>query len=313
MRNREKKYSYGNENKDKTFYILGRDWDNGGLMAIVFYSLAHFIYAEKKGYYAIMDLKNYICQYTQKEISEIENAWEYYFKQPFGYSLEDIKNSKNILKQDFVFPKKNYCNDWKYIWEMDKENKNKYMDYLKEKYNKYIRFNTNTKTYLENEYNNILKDKDNVLGVLCRGTDYTKNKPADHPVQPEPMEAIEIVKKIIAEKKCSYIYLATEDNEIYEMFKNHFGSIILSNNQLRYKSDDLIGKKYLNEIPKERRQHDAYTSGLEYLSTLYLLSKCSCFFAGITGGTIAVLCMTSSFEYEYLYYKGLYPPKNESE
>jgi len=309
-----KKTSYGNENPDKTFYILGRDWGEGGLMAIIFYSLSHFIYAERKKYYAIMDLKNYGCQYTQKDMPEIGNAWEYYFEQPFNYSLEDVKKSKNILKQDNVLPKINDCIDWRFVWEKNEEDRNNYMNFLREKFRKYIRFSPDVRIYLEKEFQCILEGKNNVLGVLCRGTDYIMKKPENHPIQPEPQEAIEIAEKIISERKCPYIYLATEDSKIYEMFRTRFGSMLLSNNQLRFNSGDFNGKNvFLSEVPKNRRQYDAYNTGLEYLSTLYLLSKCSCFFGGITGGTIGVLCMTDGFEYEYLYYKGLYPSKRSPE
>ena len=87
---RERIISKGSEHPDKTFYLISYDYDTQGLFAIVKSVLSHVMYALDKGWIPVVDLKNYKCQYQQ----EGENAWELFFEQPEGYSLEDIKKSK---------------------------------------------------------------------------------------------------------------------------------------------------------------------------------------------------------------------------
>jgi hypothetical protein len=57
---------------------------------------------------------------------------------------------------------------------------------------------------------------------------------------------------------------------------------------------------------------DKYLSGLEYLSSLNILSKCPCFIGGRTAGTIGVYLMTDGFEYDYTWDKGFYPQKSNA-
>jgi hypothetical protein len=154
--NVEKKLSYGNENSDKTFYVLGRNWGDFGLMAIVNYSLPHFVYAAQKGYIPVVDIQNYSCQYTLAEKFKLENAWEYYFEQPCGYTVNDISHSKNVLHQNCAFPRITKAIDWRWIYEQTAEKRENYMSFLKSNYNKYIRLNYLTKNYTANQYANML-------------------------------------------------------------------------------------------------------------------------------------------------------------
>jgi hypothetical protein len=148
--------------------------------------------------------------------------------------------------------------------------------------------------------------KKRVLGVLCRGTDYLLKKPSGHPRQPDPIEVINMAKKIMDEKNCSHLYLATEDEEIYTVFKRHFGGRLLVNSQKRYRTNELNNLQYISQI-QDRRRRDKFFSGLEYLSSLNILSKCSCFIGGRTAGTIGVYLMTGGFDYDYTWDRGFYP------
>ena len=94
---RERKATFGEDNPDKTFYIYGFEDNIGGIWWHINKVLMHIAYAKDKGYILVVDMKNYMSQYQLRENLGIVNVWELFFKQPFGYTLEDIKSSKNIV------------------------------------------------------------------------------------------------------------------------------------------------------------------------------------------------------------------------
>jgi hypothetical protein len=301
LKSKEIRKSFGSENKDKIFYIISFPRGKDGLLFIILCNLAHISYSLNKGYIPVVDLQNYDNQYLDPGTLHNENSWEYYFDQPMGYTLKDIKNGKNIIiSNKLQMPHLQYKIDF-YIF-----NSSQRLSYFRNIFKSYIKFNKTTSDFLSKEYRNILADKKRVLGVLCRGTDYLLKRPAGHPRQPDPVEVIDMAKKIMSEKNCYYIYLATEDEEIYSLFKENFGDKLLINSQKRLAAKELDKIQYISQI-ESGRERDKYLLGLEYLSSLNLLSKCSCFIGGRTAGTIGVYLMTSGFEYDYIWDKGFYP------
>jgi hypothetical protein len=297
----EKKTSYGQENPDKTYYVVGFPRGEDGLLFLVLCNLSHIGYALEHGYIPVIDQQNYYNQYLNKETVFKKNSWEYYFLQPSGYSLEDIKQSKNIvLSNKLQMPNKKYTIDF-YIFEDPMR-----LDYFRDLFNKYIHFNEKTKNYIQNAYNSIFSAKTNVLGVLCRGTDYLRKKPGGHPVQPEPSEVINKVLRITEKYQCNYIYLATEDQEIYDLFKMKFGEKLISNDQRRFKQSDFENADYISQIINTEKEEN-YSLGLDYLSSIYNLSKCDFFIGGKTAGTVGVYLLSKGFVYDYVWDIGFYP------
>jgi hypothetical protein len=301
LRKKEYKKSYGNEHKDKTFYVVGFPRGTDGLLFIILCNLSHVSYALEKGYIPVVDLQNFDNQYLEPGNFGKNNSWEYYFDQPMDFRLDTIKNSKNIiLSNRLQMPNLNYKIDF-YIFKNQER-----LLYFRKIFQTYIKFNETSGNFMSEEYTHIMTGKERVLGVLCRGTDYLLKKPSGHPRQPEPVEVINMAKKIMTEKNCSHLYLATEDEEIYNLFKQNFDGRLLTNSQKRYTADDLNNLQYISQI-QDRRERDKYFSGLEYLSSLNILSKCSCFIGGRTAGAIGVYLMTNGFEYDYTWDKGFYP------
>jgi len=296
---KEKQTSYGNENPDKTFYITGVVDQRGGLFWMMLFNLNRIAYAIEKGWIPVVDWQNQLNQYLENTELHKINAWEYYFEQPCTYNLVSIKHSKNIIQGNGSLPVD------RLILDCYLETNDEYFPYIKKFFKQYVRFNDSTRNYIENEYATILKGRNNVLGVLCRGTDYSLLKPQGHPVQPEPEEVMKKTKEVMAAKHLDYIYLATEDQDIYEMFCKEFGEKILTNKQDRYTKREITKNHYLYQI-KHNRKNDKYLLGLEYLSSMYLLSKCHSFIGGRTRGATGVLLMTDGFDYQYIWNLGIY-------
>ena len=301
-KNREKQTSYGIENPDKIFYITGVADRRGGLLWMMLCNLGRIAYALEKGWIPVVDWQNQPNQYLENQDLHKKNAWEYYFEQPCNYNLASIKQSKNIVQGIGPLSIDNLIFDC-YI-----ETNDEYFPYIKKIFKQYIQFNVSTRNYIENEYQTVLNGKDKVLGVLCRGTDYTLRKPEGHPIQPEPEKVIKKAKEVMAAKHLDSIYLATEDQDIYELFRKEFGEKLHTNKQDRFTKQEMAKAQYLYQIQHDR-ENDKYLLGLEYLSSIYILSKCHSFISGRTRGATGVLLMTDGFDYQYIWNLSIYMNK----
>jgi hypothetical protein len=303
--------SFGIENPDKKFLLIC--WEGvGGLFAIINYVLTYIRYCVERNLILVVDMQNLYNAYLDGLETGKENSWEYFFEQPFGYNLEQIKNSKNIIIANH---KKLLHNPFSC---MSKYNDFSLFDFYKDfaifkeyknDFKQHIRFNETVKNYIYTEYDKIFKGKSRILGVLARGSDYLLKKPKGHKVQPEPDAIMEKSKQVMQDYKCDYLYLATEDEYIYQLFKENFGSKLLDNSQRRVdlRKMDLKEIQWLCNVNFGRKR-DQYNLGLEYLSSIYNLSKCQYFVGGITAGTTGVFLMKEGdFEYQYLFELGYYP------
>lgn len=80
---------------DKKFLIIriGPTIGLGAILGTVAYNVK---YARENGYIPVVDMMTYHNQYLYEEEIGTVNAWEKYFLQPDGYSLNDALNSKNF-------------------------------------------------------------------------------------------------------------------------------------------------------------------------------------------------------------------------
>jgi hypothetical protein len=292
----------GTDFPDKTFYIIGMDEGWCGLFAIITHQLTHIAYAVEQGYIPVVDLQNYFNQYLSDKALFKENAWEYYFRQPMGYSLRDIKKAKHIIAgvNSGNLPVEKYRLGYKDCYNAQT------ISYYRKIAGDYLRFNGQTEKYLMATYNEVLKDKGKVLGVLCRGTDFTSLKPHGHPVQPDAGQVIEKAEQVMKAHQCTHLYLATEDAAIFTLFAHHFGEKLIAQNSHRWRAEDLKPGRSNATIYDDAGKDRRYQGGLEYLSEIYLLSKCHCFIGGATRGTIGALLMTGGYEYQYIFDLGVY-------
>lgn len=109
--------------------------------------------------------------------------------------------------------------------------------------------------------------------------------------------------------KYDAIYLATEERKTRDLFKKEFPGKILENKRRYY--DDIYDKdssiSYIKDVHFER-ENDNYWSGLEYLSSIILLSRCDALVGGNCGGTLgAIFFNDEKYEFTYVFDLGLYP------
>ena len=225
-----------------------------------------------------------------------ENVWEMLFQQPFS----DVKTTglkEVVVKQrDYleVFP------SFEEVYSRDR------ILYWGNAYRLFINFNDDVQQYIDDEIKTVIDDW-KVLGVLCRGTDYIKTRPKGHPVQPDIQMFISKTKEFFEKGGYHKIYLATEDSRYDKAFREYFGEILLINKRQYYDNYYLSQNISLIKDVHFERDNDEYLKGLEYLSSLQILSHCQGLVAGNCSGTqAAVFWNNGAYEDQYVFDLGLY-------
>ena len=286
----------GKENPDKTFYIIRRRDLYCGLFSLFITNLQRIDDAIRQGCIPVIDMQNDFNIYLSEDKIGKENAWEYYFKQPMGYSLDDIRHSRNVIIGSGKVPQMFPYLDIEFLTGKSGE-----LEYWRQQVRKYINLSEEAVCELDKAYNRLFVNAGKILGVVCRGTDYVRGKPKNHPIQPTPEQMIIKVKEIKKEYGCQKIFLATEDAQIYEMFVQHFGDDLITNraSYIQYQGNAIGKEEYIE-------YGSAKESGMEYLITTMLLAKCDCLCAGCVSATVGALLLTEGYEYTYLFDLGIY-------
>lgn len=257
-------------------------------------------------YFNICFVNNVICfilqSVAEQKVPRIavlnsngDNIWEQFFVQPYtDFSIGSCPDREVTCDQPYVFP------NWRDVFSSER------VSVWGTIFQKYIVLNEKTEKYVEDEVKNIL-GRQRVLGVLLRGTDYTACRPKGHPVQPEIDDVINIIREKIDKLRCDKIYLATEDSKIEQRIREYFPDKVLINKRVYYDDEFEKGKYTWIKDVHFNRVNDDYLKGLEYLSSLIILSRCDALVAGNCGGTqMAVFLNHNKYEEKYIFDLGLY-------
>lgn len=287
-----KEESRGNDYPDITFFVIRRNTPNVGLFAYVISALGGIVYAIDKGYIPIVDMENYPNPYID-ENREGGNSWEYYFEQPCGYCLQDIEHAKHVILSEGI-------PTWKFpdVQLLDKNNNE--VVFWREAWKKYIRLNKQTYDYIFSVNKNICNTK---CGVIIRGTDYTRNKPIGHPIQPTPEQAVTKVNELLAKWEYNSFFLTTEDAQVYNYFHTYACFKMISMNSFRLDEGDVTNSNIPEMISKTI---GSYKHGLDYLTNVWIVSQCESIIAGKCGSTLAAKLMSDGYKNEYYWELGTY-------
>ena len=279
---------YKNRVKDKwpSCEIICGEWD---------YQLVNICFIENVLKNIIWCLASNYVPVVKIKTTDGVNLWESMFEQPFPAHSDDTLLTVCPYKSAPIwFPVIPDEQDIRIIGNL---------------YRSFFIPKKDVQEYFDFEYETLIKGK-RVLGVLCRGTDYIMTKPAGHPVQPPIEDVINLTNKIIEEMNVEFIYLATEEAAIVQMFDEQFPNKVITNKRLYYDSYyDLYNENEEAKISNVhfKRENDSYYKSLEYLSSVNLLSKCCGLIAGNCGGSRAALYLNGGrYEYSYLFDLGLY-------
>lgn len=227
-----------------------------------------------------------------------ETNWDTFFLQPFDMQMDKTQwgRVKTFCYADMKLPYGYYINTPYFPHH--------YRRWCKT-FHSLVRLNATTIAYVENEYNQLFHSDDKVLGVLCRGTDYIGQKGL--PIQPDVKIVITEAGQWMEQYGYNKIYLATECSAIHQQFEEAFPGQIITNQRTYYdtimqeQNLDLIGKVHFE------RPNDNYLKGLQYLSSLVLLSRCHALLAGNCGGSLFALFYNNmQYEHSKIYRLGVY-------
>lgn len=277
-----------------------------GMMTVMMNVLGWVRVADIKGASLIVDIRNEFPAYKTKD----RTCWDDYYYQPMVTNISLVKHEQvqevnintrfNLVFYDVFFEKLARYLPPKIVFPLPrdyKDNPELFCEFV-DAYQKYFRFKPNVYKYIVDEYNDIIKDKGKVLGVIVRGTDYSQGRPRNHPIQPSIDEIITKIKELSLTFKWDYIYLATEEKQFEERFITEYPNRILTNKRYYYNDD--FTNKLLCEVSSDRKK-DEYLRQLEYISSMYILSKCDMLIGGMCGGSTAAMIMRGHEKYEFLY------------
>lgn len=283
---------------EKKIIVLQRRNEEVGIFSDYIVFLRMIEDALEKNYIPIVDRKTFKNVFFQA--SENVNTWECFFEQPMGYTLEDIdyRNMEVYINHigSVVSPvsilhcqEKQMINYWRSIAR------------------KYIRFRPEIQNLLFEKQRELLGDK-RILGVSIR-EGYMKlnekepEKLKGHPVQASVDEMLEISEMHMKKWECPYVFFTCQTSDTERMFKEKFGDRAISLNRNRTSYEELPEG---SELKNKKMKEDAYQHELEYITEMFLLSKCTSFICSENSGSEAAFIMSNGFENFRCIKKGIY-------
>lgn len=282
------------------YLIIKRDCENSGLGLFAYYvtMLARIEYALRNRMVPVIDMKNYANTFHRKNEVGMINTWELFFEQPCNVSLEEaLKSGKARYVWDDI-PNYHPNDSLDFLYNDD------IVSYYHAVAEKYIRFQPDVLQTLKRKEKEILgeqEERGRILGVLARGTDYTGLKPYYNPIQPSLEQLTKVIDDYCTRYSCGKVFVATEDAEILSKLIGMYGKRLLYTDQKRVSKVTT----YLYEN-LEFTDRDPFERGIEYLTSIYLLSKCNGLVAGRTSGTVGTCIMADNYEFRYIFSLGRY-------
>lgn len=281
----------GKENADKTIYFINCASKKLGFFAVQRALLMAFLFAERCGYIPVVSLKDEFVYEENGAVNGTREPFEYYYQQPGNISVESaMKSAKVIFYNKVHFQMMELCLTGIYgVYDVNDD----FFNAAAAMQRKYIKLNIKTENFIESNIKKLFRDK-KVLGVHVRGSDFKRNFNI-HPVRVTAQEYAFQVKEIMeANKSWDKVFLATDDDEAIDIFKQTFG------NQVLYYEDVIRtrGQKSVAFSNTERKAHH-YKLGLEVLRDMYSLASCQGLVGGISQVCIAARITKLSRNEEY--------------
>ena len=288
----EKRMSLGNKNPNKTFYLIRISPGNEGLLLSYLFLLRIMEKFEETNIIPIIDMQwtYYLMAHNDvKEQGKI-NAWEKYFRQYDDYKIEEVYQSKNIIRGQVIY--RDQSDNYFRLNILKEQSQEGMLDFKKWCYlnNKYIRLNEDLVAQFEEEFQKIIGQK-RTIGVMVREGYRILNQlnyalVSNHAIQPDFEEVVNDLNCYLKLWKCEQIYISAEYEETIRFFTAHFNKKIV---YTKRKRKDFSA----TEADEYRKKRDDYYLNIsreeinvDYLKEVYLLSKCTNLLAGRASASI---------------------------
>ena len=298
--NPEEHYLKEGDPSKPTYYIIRRMDEKTELFDMYLMVMGHIYYALSNGWIPVVDMQYYPNPYLDPEKLGKENAWEYYFEQPFHIGLDRVYAGDNVVLSngDCVKPYPDYS-----------------INLLQKKNDKLVEWRMLIKLGLMNIKPERIKEfsavrekfflpDDIILGVLLRG-DASDKKVKGQPIPPPAGFAINTISDKFEDWKCNKLLLATEDKSVVEMFKNSFGDKCVSLDQIYSLCYDT--EEDSSEENKPSEDKDLYfLKGKKHLLQTIFLYKCNSFVSERCPDATVTMLLVKKFEHVHFFNLGSY-------
>ena len=285
-------YEKGKKNKNRVIGLISlpSDWiPTAGFFALLHRTMNGIAFCDRMGFVPVIDTWK-DCPYQDNDVNDKQdNVYEYFFNQPC-ISLYDALQSYNVMipsnaNMDLIF----FENDCEWFIPSDS-----YIDRMAAIWNKYIHFRKDVFDNINDSAKHLLDGK-KTLGIHFRGTDRVVNANG-HPISLTVEDYIDLVNFIKEKNKYEQVFLATDDINALNTFKEKVDGVVYHEDILR--TDGKVAIHFL----KSEREHNGFLCGMEILKDTLTLSMCQGFIAGISQVSIFARIMNkaSGNDYEYI-------------
>lgn len=269
-----KQRRFGLANKNKIIYLVEENNGDYGFFAMYRRWIEYLYFAQICGYTPVIRAGSDFIYQETLENRNGNDAFEYYFEQPSEISLEEVCRSYRVV---FSEVRHRQMVEYVFLGKYDCYYYNKhYLNIMSKIVGKYIRFNSETWSYINSGIKLLNIKEAKVLGVHIRGTDFRK-KYNGHPVYIDEQEMYGQIDRLLIDKKYKKIFLATDDKRILENFNKKYRQIICCYQDV-LRSDKDRSVAFLNNS----RRNNQYLLGLEVIRDMYTLSMCDGLVCGIS-------------------------------
>lgn len=283
----------GTLHPEKTFYLIQNPVGMQGLVDVVKFALFRaMMVARRHGHIIpVIELAEK-GDGNQFNGGNGENIWTMFFEQLTDIPLEEVHQSRNVIlgrEHQLMFNpyllEEFYYEDWALMFR------------------KFLRYNRATQMYIDRLTAKVVpEDPGRVLGIIGRGTDY--NSSQTEGVLGTPLTGPELVEKaraLVEEKGFDRIFLATEDQSVFDAFANSplaDRMFYVPQPRIDY-ADSKNNDKLLVDIYAQE-ERDGYQDTLRYLGILDILAKhCDALIASVDCGAYYYAVALNDGRYEF--------------
>ncbi len=312
----EQRKSFGDKNPDIIFYVIRPYYflepneliyrNVANLLTQYYYVVQKLSYAMENNWVPVVDWENYgkLPHAEDYPVNGTKNSWEYYWKQPSNYTLEEVYQSKNVILSTQNIGQYGYIPNCAMTPPF-----NEYASALVDKCTKYtwaIPLNDNTLKYVDEFYKKLFPANKRVLGVVVRGASYgrTGTPYHSHPMQVSMGELKDTVHTYMDEWEMDYIFFVNEMQELVDTMKEEFEDKLIVLPRMR----DTF-ERPADGITKNPMYYEGnkYQTNLDYITEVALLSRCTSLIGSMSSGMRTALILNEGkFEDVYVFEKGLW-------
>lgn len=210
--------TYGTEYEGQTIYLADERGAGVGFFAEFGVTLIKLYFADERGFTPYVTWGRDYLYYEPEGVDGEYNAFLYFFE-PVS-EIRSIEHACHVVRSE----ESHYVQVKALFGAVSYDVSDAYVDAMAKMVRKYIRYNSRTRQYLQQEYDALL-GSEKVLGVHFRGTDFRKQY-NNHPVPVQIEQEIEQIRVLLQKSGYTRIFLATDEQMAVDQFREAFGDMV---------------------------------------------------------------------------------------